>query len=149
MDCFNQRALIDRLAARSVDEVSALLHCFEKVRSNQHASVRLQSDVHADDVRGARDFERHLFAFNSQLFGFLAGKTAAPRNNRHAERAGTRNHLLTNLAHTNQPQCAAKQSAGFGEFFLVPLSGAQSDNVVRDAAIECEDQSKRKFGNSN
>ena len=38
---FDQRILIDDFAARSVDEVRTILHCFEKVRRDQHLGIWL------------------------------------------------------------------------------------------------------------
>src|SRR6202008_1378788 len=68
---------------------------------------------------------------------------------RHSKRTGTRNHLLTDLAGSDQSEPTSKQPASFRKFFLVPLTAPQGDNVVCNAAIECEDQGKSEFGNGD
>src|ERR1041384_3474619 len=60
-----ERRLIDDLAARSVDEVSARAHRTKEVCTETVARLRFQSDVDAHDVCGACDIERTVGAFNS------------------------------------------------------------------------------------
>src|SRR5205085_6654746 len=98
MNRLDQGILIDNVTARSVDEVGAVFHRRKERFVDQHLSVGLQSDVYADDVRGARDIERRLHALDAEAFGLFRSETATPRDDRHAESSGSRNHLLSDFA---------------------------------------------------
>src|SRR5687768_10319481 len=61
----HQSVLIDNFAARSINEVSAFLHCFEELGTDQRARVRLQRHMNADDIGYLRDVEWRIFSFNA------------------------------------------------------------------------------------
>src|SRR6266436_2837201 len=108
MNCLGQCRLIDNFAARRVYEVRAILHRLKEIRTNQHSRVGLQSDMYADDICFSCDIKGRVLSFYSQDGCLFVGETATPRDDRHAERPRARNHLLANLAETDQPQRTAK-----------------------------------------
>src|SRR2546429_2304895 len=110
MNSVKECLLIDSLAARSVDEVSAITHRGKEFWSNKQARVRFEREMNANDVGCARNLKRCFFSFDTQLFSFLCRKAAAPCNHPHAESPGAGNHLLSNLADPNQAQCSPKQT---------------------------------------
>jgi hypothetical protein len=58
-------------------------------------------------------------------------------------------HFLADVAVAEEPDGPSEQPARFRELFLVPLAGAQFRDVVRNAAVEGEQQREREFGDGN
>src|SRR6266478_6285194 len=94
-----ERSLIHSLTTRSVDEISAVAHRFEKVPANQPPRIGLKGHV-----------ERRLHSFDAQLVCFFNSQAATPGDDRHAESAGAGNHFLANLPQTHQPKSTSEQS---------------------------------------
>ena len=62
---------------------------------------------------------------------------------------GALRYLLTDVAIAEQAQRPAEQPARFRVLLFVPRTRAQLRNVVRDAAIEREQQRERELGDGN
>ena len=94
----SERSLIHDLAARGVDEVRALLHRVENIRADKRARLRLQSEMDADDIRLRARLPAELSTRSTPSIGGARRRQAAtPRDDRHAEGAGARNHLPSDL----------------------------------------------------
>src|SRR2546426_1061713 len=132
----NQRGLVHYIAARRVNEVRAFAHRIEKVSVDQGLGFRIQSKMDANDVGGTGDCQRRGFVFNTQSGSSVRSQTATPGDDRHAKSAGAWNHLLPDLAETNQAQRAAIQTTRFGKLLLVPLATPQSYHVISNAPVE-------------
>ena len=81
--------------------------------------------------------------------GSLWSQTATPGNYSHAKCLGPRNHFRTDLSHAHQAKGSTEKPASFGKLFLVPFAGAQSDHVVGNASIQCEDQGESQLGHGD
>ena len=79
----------------------------------------------------------------------VAPEPPAPHHRRHPERRRAARHLLPDAAKAKQPERAAIQAARLRVLLLVPAPGAQVGDVVRNPAVEREDQSKRKLGDGD
>src|SRR5258707_8633799 len=97
----DQRPLIYNFTARGIDEVSAFLHPFKEVWTDQHSCVGLQSDMDADDVSFAGHSERRIHPDYAQLRRLFLSQASAPGDHRHPKGSGPWNHLLgdTTQAH--------------------------------------------------
>src|SRR5207245_4709690 len=89
----DERWLVDHFTARSIDEVRAFTHGLEEIRANQHARLRLERNVDADNVGFGGNIERRGFAFNAQRRGTFRSQAAARGNDWHAKGLRARNHL--------------------------------------------------------
>src|SRR5437879_3843242 len=101
--------------------------------------------MNTDNVGFAGHLGGRCFVFHAQLRSTLRRKAATPGDYRHTERARARNHFLANLSNSNQPERAAKEPARFGKLFLVPLTAAQRNHVVRNMPVERENEGKCQF----
>src|SRR5205085_7165948 len=102
----NERGLIHDFAARGVDEDCAFLHRVENVRADERARFGFQSEMHTDNIGDARDRLRSIKTLDAEFGGTFRCETATPCDDRHAESACTRNHLLTDLASADQTERA-------------------------------------------
>ena len=96
--------------------------------------------MHAHDVGRRGDFAGRISPLNAERLCSFRAETAAPRHHSHPKGFGARYHLAADAAHSEQAQRAAADPPSLGEFGLVPLAGAERDDVVRDAPVEGQNQ---------
>src|SRR5437660_1257918 len=105
--------------------------------------------MHADYIRHASDCLRSVKTLDAETARALRCETATPRNDRHAEGACARNHLLSNLSRSYQSKRAPEETARFGKLFLVPNALPKRYDVIRYAAVERENKGEGKFSDGN
>ena len=146
----DQRLLIDNFAARSVDEVSAFPHRVEKVSVDEVSGFRIQCEMNADDVRRGGDFFRRLPSTQHRapprapaVKLLLHATTGIPN-------ARARGIISCPILPTPiNPSVRPNNPRAFENSFLFHSPRRKRDDVVGDASIECEDQSKGEFGNGD
>src|SRR5262245_46900957 len=97
-------------------------------------------------LRRWREPHRHRLVLDASL---AADETAAPDDDRHAERVRTLRHLLPDVPVTEQPDRAPEQPARLRELLLVPFAGPELRDVVGHAAIQAEQQRERELRNGD
>src|SRR5436853_543495 len=100
-------------------------------------------------ARVRRQFKPKRFRLGLIDRSMLAVKPTTPKDNRHAERHRSANHLAADTACPQKSQGAAIQTSRLRKLLLIPSTRLELCNVVRNSAIEREDQAKRKLGDSN
>ena len=76
-------------------------------------------------------------------------EASSPDDEVAAERLGAARHLLGDVAEPEQPERRAVQAARLRVLLLVPAAGPQVRDVVRDPAVEREDQAERELGDGD
>src|SRR5687768_18420047 len=78
--------------------------------------------MNTDNVCYGRNRLWRVHHLDTKFRGAFPRQTPAPRNDRHTKRPRTRNHLLTNLADSDQPHGAPTQPPALRKPFLVPTT---------------------------
>ena len=161
-----ERVVVHDLATRGVDEEGARLHPVEHVGVHELARPIAQADVHAQHVaffghalrrladlregldrvtgRGAEaDEQRHV---NREARPVHLHAHLAPDRQVHAEGLRAPRHLLADIPEAEQAERATVQAARLRVLLLVPLARAQIGDVVRDTAVEREDEAEGELG---
>ena len=109
------------------------------------AGVRRGGHVHTHDVRHGRHRIGGFHRGDAHLGCCVAGERATPGNHVHAEGASTFGEFFADSTHTDDAEGLPVDTVGFGVLTLVPSSGAEVRRVVRNAPIQCQDESKGEF----
>jgi hypothetical protein len=130
--------LIYHLGSGGVDEICALPHGLEKIRSDDAARVRRKGQVDAQDIACSGDFDQALPECNAHFSSDFRRQSPAPADDIHAEGVCARNHLASDPAQADQPDSASVQSACLTVLFLVPPADTQVRDVIGQATVQPE-----------
>ena len=108
----------------------------------------------ATSRRGRRDLDPRpgrvgLETEPREVLGEVVGEPARPDHEVASEGLGTARQLLGDAAEAEQPERRAVQPARLRVLLLVPASGPQVGDVVRDPPVEREDQAERELGHGD
>ena len=98
-----------------------------------------------DDVGLPEDVVHAVAAFDAELLRLLGRERAGPGDDAQPEGARAGDDLAPDLAGADHAERLAEDAVGLGELLLVPLVGAQGGDVLRDAAVNGQQQGEHQL----
>ena len=149
----DERGFVDDLAARGVEQDRAGLEMAEQLRVDHALRIGGRRYVERNDVAVAHQLVQVVLLLHADGLqptgGFLVTAGLAHDMDVHAERRGPFRECEANTAQAHDADVAAHDALGLRVLLLVPLTLTQLDHVVRDVAVDRQQQAEGQFGDGD